>query len=139
LSRKYKKKKLEEEIERLKEQKEDLEAQKSAAEDLRDAALQNEKATTANLKWYTDLKEELRKSGIPVDDISQLAKVVNGIRQYGYDTEKVLNEFSSLELLKMQCQGYQASLTRLKSQCDTLNRDSSFLQQMVSSYKSLSI
>src|SRR5215207_3995462 len=128
------KKKLEEEIERLKEQKEDLEAQKSAAEDLRDAALQNEKATTAKLKWYTDLKAELGKSGIPVDDISQLAKVVNGIRQYDYDTEKVLKEFSNLESLKFQCQAYQGRIERLKNQYDTLNQNRSFLLQMVSSY-----
>jgi uncharacterized coiled-coil DUF342 family protein len=128
------KKKLEEEIERLKEQKEELEAQKSAAEDLRDAALQNEKTTTTKLKWYTDLKEELGKSGIPVDDISQLANVVNGIRQYGYDTEKVLNEFSNLESLKAQCQDYQAGIAKLENQYDTLNKNYSFLQQKVSSY-----
>ena len=134
------KKKLEEERERLKEQKEDLVAQKSAAEDLRDAALQNEKATTAKLKWYTDLKEELRKSGIPVDDISQLAKVVNEIRQYEYDTEKVLKEFSNLESLKFQCQAYQDRIERLKNQNDTLNQNYSLLQQKVSSCnQSLSI
>ena len=128
------KKKLEEEIERLKEQKEDLEGQKSAAEDLLNAALQNEKATTAKLKWYTDLKAELGKSGIPVDDILQLAKVANGIRQYGYDTEKVLNEFSNLESLQFQCQAFQGSIAKLKNQRDTLDRDCSFLQQMVSSH-----
>jgi hypothetical protein len=71
---------------------------------------------------------------LPVEDILQLAKVVNGIRQYGYNAEKVLNEFSSLELLKAQCQGYQGSIARLKNQYDTLNRDCSSLQQMVSSY-----
>jgi uncharacterized coiled-coil DUF342 family protein len=134
------KKKLEEEIERLKEQKEDFEGQKSVAEELRDIALKHEKMTAANLKWYSDLKEELRKYGIPVDDISQLAKVVSGIKQYGFNTENVINEFSNLELLRLQCQGYQGSITRLKSQYDTLNRDCSFLQQRVSSYnQSLSI
>jgi uncharacterized coiled-coil DUF342 family protein len=134
------KKKLEEEIERLKEQKEDFEGQKSVAEELRDIALKHEKMTAANLKWYSDLKEELRKYGIPVDDISQLAKVVSGIKQYGFNTENVINEFSNLELLRLQCQSYQGSITRLKSQYDTLNRDCSFLQQRVSSYnQSLSI
>jgi uncharacterized coiled-coil DUF342 family protein len=134
------KKKLEEEIERLKEQKENFEGQKSVAEELRDIALKHEKMTAANLKWYSDLKEELRKYGIPVDDISQLAKVVSGIKQYGFNTENVINEFSNLELLRLQCQGYQGSITRLKSQYDTLNRDCSFLQQRVSSYnQSLSI
>ena len=133
------KKKLEE-IERLKEQKEDLEGQKSVAEELRDIALKDEKMTAANLKWYSDLKKELGKNGIPVDDISQLARVVSGIKQYGFNTENVINEFSNLELLKLQCQGYQDSITKLKSQHDALNCDCSFLQQRVSSYnQSLSI
>jgi hypothetical protein len=50
------KKKLEEEIERLKDQKEDLEGQKSVAEDLRDIALKDEKMTAASLKWYSTLR-----------------------------------------------------------------------------------
>jgi len=134
------KKKLEEEIERLKDQKEDLEGQKSVAEDLRDIALKDEKMTAASLKWYSDLKEELGKNGIPVDDISQLARVVSGIKQYGFNTENVIDEFSNLDCLNFQCQGYQGSITKLKSQYDALNRDCSFLQQRVSSYnQSLSI
>ena len=134
------KKKLEGEIDRLKKQIEDIQAQKSAAEDLRDAALHDKEITTAKLNWYTDLKAELNKYGIPIDDISHLAKVINGIKQYGYDTDKVLNEFSNLELLKAQSQGYKDSIATLKNQYDAINRDYSFLQQKVSSYnQSLSI
>ena len=134
------KKKLEGEIDTLKEQIEDIEAQKSAAEDLRDAALHDKEITTAKLNWYTDLKAELNKYGILVDDISQLAKVINGIKQYGYDTDKVLKEFSNLKLLKAQYQGYKGSIATLKNQYDALNGDYSFLQQKVSSYtQSLSI
>jgi hypothetical protein len=98
------------------------------------AALDDQKITEDNLKWYSDLKAELGKNGLAVDDISQLVKVASGIKQHGFNTEQVLNEFSNLELLKIQCQGYQGSLARLKNQYDTLNRDCSFLQQMVSSH-----
>ncbi len=122
------KKKLEEEIERLKEQKEDFEGQKSVAEELRDIALKDEKMTAANLKWYSDLKEELRKYGIPVDDASQLAKVVNGISKYGYDIQKVIDEFSNLQLLKIQFKSYKENITNLKQQYDALSKDFSFLQ-----------
>jgi seryl-tRNA synthetase len=132
--KKQEKKKLEEEIERLKEQKEDLEAQKSAAEDLREATLHAEEMTTARLRWYSGIKRELRRYGIPVDDISQLAKVVGGIKQYGYDTKKVLNEFSNLESLKVQYQSYQDGIEFLKNNYDGLTKDCSSLQQMVSLY-----
>src|SRR5918994_2607621 len=50
------KKKLEEEIERLKEKKEDLEAQKSAAEDRQDIALLDEEMTIARLKSSPDVQ-----------------------------------------------------------------------------------
>jgi DNA-binding transcriptional MerR regulator len=88
----------------------------------------------AKLKWYSDIKEELRKYGIPIDDISQLANIVNGVKQYGYDPKKVLNEFSNLEFFKIQCRDYEGSIARLKKQCDTLSRDRSFLEQMVTSH-----
>jgi hypothetical protein len=41
--------------------------------------LDDQKITEDNLKWYSDLKAELEKNGIPIDDISQLAKVVSRI------------------------------------------------------------
>ncbi len=82
-------------IEALQEQKED-------AELLRDTALEDGRITSFRLKWYTDLSEELRKYGIPVHDISKLVKLVNNIRQYDYDVEKVINEFSNLEHLRLQ-------------------------------------
>jgi hypothetical protein len=132
--KKQEKKKLEEEIERLKEQKEDLAAQKSAAEDLREATLHAEEMTTARLRWYSDIKRELSRYGIPVDDISQLAKVVGGIKQYGYDTKKVLNEFLNLESLKAQYQSYQDGIEFLRNNYDGLTKDCSSLQQMVSLY-----
>ena len=94
------KRKLEEEIEKLKAQIETLREQKEDAELLRDTALEDARITTFRLKWYTDLSEELRKYEIPVHDISKLVKLVNNIRQYDYDVEKVINEFSNLERLR---------------------------------------
>jgi hypothetical protein len=50
-----------------------LQDEKSDAQSLRDKAMQDERMTSSGLKWYTDLRTELRKYGIPVDDISRLA------------------------------------------------------------------
>jgi hypothetical protein len=97
-------------------------------------ALDEQKITDDNLKWYSDIKAELGKNGLFVDDVSQLVRVVSGIKQHGFNTEQVLNEFSNLEMLKIQCQGYQGSIIMLKSQYDNLNREYTCLQQTVSSY-----
>jgi len=132
--KKQEKMKLEGEIERLKEQMEDLKAQKSIAEELRDIALHNEKMTTANLKYYSDIREELKKYGIPVDDISQLAKVVNGIRRYGYDIQKVAEEFSNLQLLMFQFKNYTEEIAVLRQQVNSLKQERSYLQQTINSW-----
>lgn len=94
---KQEKKKLEEEIAILREQIKELEAQKSVAHDNLNIAFQNEIMTSAKLKWYSDIKVELSKYGLPVDEISQIAKVVAGIKQCGFDANKILDEISNLE------------------------------------------
>ena len=52
--------KLEQGIEKLKVQTETLQQEKSDAESLRDTALQEERLTSSGLKWYSDLREELK-------------------------------------------------------------------------------
>ena len=133
-SKKEEKEKLEKEIESIHAQIVDFEAQRSVTRDLLDIALHDEKMTTAKLKWYSDIKEELAKHGIPVDDISKLANVINSIRQQGFDANKVIDEFSNLNMLRTECKMYQDNIPRLKVQYDTLNQSYLFLQQEVSSH-----
>jgi hypothetical protein len=133
-SKKEEKEKLEKEIESMHDQIADLETQRSVNRDLLDIALHDEKVTTATLKWYSDIKEELTKHGIPVDDISKLANVISGIRQQGFDANKVIDEFSNLNMLRTECKIYQDNIPRLKVQYDTLNQSYLFLQQEVSSH-----
>jgi len=90
------KEKLEQEIKNLEWKIGMLTLEQSDRQFLRDQALQDERMTAADLKWYSNLKAELRKYDIPVDDISKFAKAVNGIRQYGYDVGKVIRDFQSL-------------------------------------------
>ena len=45
-----------------------LQRQKSDCERLSNAAMEDYKTTVQQLRWYSGLKEELAKYGIPVDD-----------------------------------------------------------------------
>ena len=72
--------------------------------------------TSSGLKWYSELREELRKYGISVDDIQKLAKLVNHLKQYDYNVEKVINEFSDLEGLKAASQISSRNYTVLGKQ-----------------------
>jgi hypothetical protein len=49
-----------------------------------------------------DLKAELGKYEISVDDIPKLAKLASNLKQDNYEVEKVINEFSNLEGLRLQ-------------------------------------
>ena len=57
----------------------------------------------------------MRKYGIPVHDISKLVKLVNNIRQYDYDVEKIINEFSNLEHLRVQRKNLQETILFLEN------------------------
>ena len=73
------KEKLEQEIKKLEWKIEMLTLEQSDRQFLRDQAFQDEKMTAADLRRYSNLKAELGKYDIPVDDISKFAKAVNGI------------------------------------------------------------
>ena len=62
---------LENQIEDLKQEIQQLNSERSASKKLRDDALQQQKTTTFDLQWYSDLKGKLGSEyGIPVSDIS---------------------------------------------------------------------
>src|ERR1041385_320597 len=130
------KEKLEKEVKKLKAQKEILNLQKSYSESVRDQALQDERMTATELKWHSDIKAELRKYGIPVDDISKFAKAVNGMREYGYDVDKVISEFSESQSLETRRKMLQDSVRMLQSEHNYLSQQCSLAQNTLNSHRS---
>ena len=128
------KQKLEEETKKLKGQIEMLTLEKSDRQFLRDQALQDERMTATGLRWYSDINAELRKYGIPVDDLPKFAKAVNGIRQYGYDAGKVISEFLDNESHVTRHQMLQRSVKMLKSELNYLSQQYSSAQNTLNSY-----
>ena len=138
------KRKLEQEIEKLTVQAGTLQQEKSDVESLRDRALQEERMTNSGLKWYSDLRAELRKYSIPVDDISKFGKIVDNIAEYGYDVDKVIKEFSDLERLKSVRDTLQQIVQTLEDKNSDLEQRRSTLEvfvnmhnQAVSTYQHL--
>ena len=101
----------------------------------RNVALQQEKMTATELKWYSDLKNELKKYKIPVEDVAEFAKVVNGIKQQGYDLGKVLSEFSDIDSLVTRHKMLLNSMKMLESKCTNLEQESSILENAVNFHK----
>jgi hypothetical protein len=80
--------------------------------------------TSENLKWFVGIKEELEtKYGIQVNDIPRFAKAMDGISQKGYDIDKVLLEFSDLELARNDYVFYQERIPSLENKKKYLEND----------------
>jgi len=136
------KEKLEQEIQIMEEKVKKLQKEKSDSELLCNSALEEYRITKENLKWYSDIKEELEKRyGIPVDDISKLASIVNQVGQlFGYDASKVVYALSNLESLKAEHAKYQTWTHEVKTDYYGLSQEKSELQNVVASCKqSLSV
>jgi FtsZ-binding cell division protein ZapB len=126
--------KLEKEIQKLKEEIGLLDLEKSDSETSRDILLQNERMTVAELRWHSNVKAELGKHGIPVNDISEFVKTVNGIKQHGYDPGVVTSEFSDYQSHINRHRMIKDSLQGLENKYNNLNQQCSFLEQMVNSH-----
>jgi hypothetical protein len=131
------KEKLEQEIQIMEEKVKKLQKEKSDSERLCNSALEESRITKENLKWYSDIKEELEKRyGIPVDDISKLASIVNQVSQlFGYDASKVVYALSNLESLKAEHAKYQTWTQEVKTDYHGLSQEKSELQNVVASCK----
>jgi hypothetical protein len=129
------KSKLEKDIEELQDRIKQLEEEKLVAEELRNVSLEKEKMTESELKWYSDLKIELKsKYGIPIENVSLFAKAINGLGQYGYDVDKIIAEFSDLEDLKKHFELYRDSIPALENKFANLKGQCDFLEQTINSH-----
>jgi hypothetical protein len=123
--------KLEDKIEDLEVLIENFQEEASDALSRRDKALQDEKMTSSELKWYTDLKAELGKYGIRIDDITKLAKFVNNLKECEYDVEKIITESLNLELLRTTHKHLQENIPSLENRKQDLERECSTLETMI--------
>jgi hypothetical protein len=133
--KKDEKKKLEEKIQVLNSQIKILNEEKSNSEHRRESALREELLTAAELNWYSDLKIEFSRYGVPIYDIPKLAKLVRGISQKGYDVDKAIQEFSDLESARNDCLFHQALIPILEIKNNGLKSEASILEQSVNAYK----
>ena len=131
------KKRVEQEIENLKDQVEVLQKQRSETESRTKLALDNHKITEDKLIWYSKIKDALEKRyGIPVDDISKFASMVNGVKQhFGYDAQKVINEFSHSHLILAEYTELQAGIANLKYQHNIESKEYSNIKQKLETAK----
>ena len=129
------KKKLEQEIQKLEDQIERLKEEKSVSEGLRNAALDNERMTAGDLKWYSDIRAELRDYHIPVDDLSLFANIIRNIKRYRYDPKEVISEFSNLKNLEYKQRVFTDAATNLEVRVGILTRTCNDLEERINFHR----
>ena len=65
------------------------------------------------------------------------AKAVRGIRQYDYDVDKIIAEFSDFDFLKSQIKLYRSINKELENKCTKLTNDCNSLEEMLNSYNQM--
>jgi hypothetical protein len=124
--------KLEEETKISNEKKEISEIEAAVAKDLRDVDLENEKTTVAELREYSKLKAELGKFRLSIeDDIPKFVQLVHGIKQRGYDVDKVVSEYSDQEIKQLTRDLLINQVNKLKDTKMGLQNECYFLNSQV--------
>ena len=96
---KNEKRTLEQDIQNLRKEKKQSQEEASYAKELRDAAIEDERITTAELREYSNLKAELRRCGLSIEeDIPKFVQVVHGIKRYENDVDKILSDYSDEQI-----------------------------------------
>ncbi|MDQ3970891.1 MAG: hypothetical protein M3227_04300 [Thermoproteota archaeon] len=129
------KKKLEMDVEDLQEKIKQLKEERLAAEELYNASLENGSRTTSILAWYSNLKTELDRYKIPLEDVSLFTKAVHGLGEYGYDVDKIIAEFSELDFLKRQIEFFRSITPKLEVNYVKLNEQRSSLEQIINFHR----
>ena len=131
--KKNEKRKLKEDIQNLQKQKKMSEEEASYANELRDAALENEKVTVAELREYSNFKAELGKYGLSVDvDTRKLVRAIYGIKQRNeYDVGKILSEYSDLKFMQDKRDMLSTQVRALEDKIVDLRYQYSFLESQV--------
>jgi hypothetical protein len=123
------KRKLEEDIEKLKTKELDARTELMLA-------LDEKQATLAELEQFSPLKVELDKLGISVEDIPRTINIIRGVQKSGYDVDTIKQVFSAWEAscaihaqLEKSIEDLTDKQRNLQEECDRLEEQTSIHRQ----------
>ena len=91
--------------------------------------------TAGDLKWYSDIRAELRDYHIPVDDLSLFANIIRNIKRYRYDPKEVISEFSNLKNLEYKQRVFTDAATNLEVRVGILTRTCNDLEERINFHR----
>jgi hypothetical protein len=90
----------------------ELNKEVTQAQNRLDNLLEREKISTKTIEWQDNIKQELEKEGIPVDELHLLVQCVKGIKKKNYDPREVVLQYSDYNGLNKIIEALQISKER---------------------------
>jgi len=107
-------------------------------------SVNEQKGLLADLGSFRELKIELERIGVAVDDIPKVAKAIRGLWKLGFNIERVVTSISNLDsmsaqqvTLENQLKFFESRLVQLKGQCQFWEEHAAAHQQMALIYEEL--
>jgi hypothetical protein len=107
-------------------------------------ALSENKVSLAELGQFSDLKVELNKLGISVQDVQHFVRIIQGVRELEYSVDNVVRVVSNLEAssaiqaeLEKRIRDLTVNERDLQEECDSLETRTSIHRQKLSVYEQL--
>jgi hypothetical protein len=118
----------------LKEEIELLGAKKAASEELCKASIENYHTTLADLKSYSDTKEELERYGVSIDNVSKSKNTIKWISEAGYDANVIVGTFSDYHFMRSVTYNMRANLSILEKNHSGLEEKNASLEKLLASH-----
>ena len=125
---------LEQQIQKLKDEIHLVREEKAGYEIQRDKALEDKKITLKELKWYSDLKKELKDHNIPTEEVADFAVLIENIKKFGFDAGKVVNEFQNLDYLVNRQKIYKDIIPQIEYRHQFLKQECAKLENIIASH-----
>jgi len=107
-------------------------------------SVNEQKGLLADLGSFRELKNELERVGVTLDDIPKVAKVIRGLGKLGFNIERVVTLISNLDwmsaqrvALENQLKFFESRLLQLKGQCQFWEEQAAAHQQTALIYDEL--
>jgi hypothetical protein len=126
------------EIKNLKEQTENMQKtiselnnKKLTVEKEFKSSIESSNITREAIKWYDDVIKEIKNNGIPIDNTAFFIQCLKGIKNEGYDVNKVIIKYSESIYLNESIEIQKATKQSILKEIDDLGNHKKFLDGQI--------
>jgi hypothetical protein len=83
------------------------------------------------IKWYDDVIKEIKDNGIPIDNMGFFIQCLTGIKNEGYDVNKVLMKYSDSIYLNESIEIQKSTKHRILQEINNLENHKKFLDGQI--------